>query len=395
MRLLDVRHDSVSIGASIKNAYIDFSEMSVSVVALVTDVIRDGRRVIGYGFSSHGRYAVNGLLAGRFIRRLLNAEERDLVHEVNGTETFNPVRALEVLMKNEKPGGHGERATAVGVLDMALWDAASKVVGKPLADHLSDVFDLEPPEERIAVYAAGGYYSADKSTRQLRDELKAYLDAGFESVKIKVGGAPIVEDLKRIEAAIDVVGSGGNVAVDANGRFDLASALEFAKEIEPYDLKWFEEPGDPHDFVLQAALGSSYKGAFATGENLFASAEARNLVRHAGLNPQKDFLQFDPVLSYGIVEYVRTLEMLDTYGWSPRRCIPHGGHQLSLHLAAAMRLGGNEAYPGVFLPFGGFGDAAKLQGGYVDRPKEPGIGLESNARLFEVLAGLVEQDQFQ
>jgi len=60
-----------------------------------------------------------------------------------------------------------------------------------------------------------------------------------------------------------------------------------------------------------------------------------------------------------------------------------------------MRLGGNEAYPGVFLPFGGFGDAAKLQGGYVDRPKEPGIGLESNARLFEVLAGLVEQDQFQ
>jgi hypothetical protein len=74
------------------------------------------------------------------------------------------------------------------------------------------------------------------------------------------------------------------------------------------------------------------------------------------LRADRDILQFDPALSYGLVAYLRTLAMLDAHGWSPRRCVPHGGHQFALNIAVGLGLGGNESYPDVFAPFGGFAD---------------------------------------
>src|SRR5699024_8452086 len=146
------------------------------------------------------------------------------------------------------------------------------------------------------------------------------------------------------------------LAVDANGRFDLDTAISYAKAIESYNLFWYEEIGDPLDYELQAMMPRYYQPPMATGENLFSVHDARNLIRYGGMRPDRDYLQFDCALSYGLVEYVRILNMLKTYGWSSRRCIPHGGHQMSLNIAAGLGLGGNEAYTGVFGPFGGFAD---------------------------------------
>jgi D(-)-tartrate dehydratase len=126
----------------------------------------------------------------------------------------------------------------------------------------------------------------------------------------------------------------------------------------------------------------------ATGENLFSWQETRNLIRYGGLNAQTDFLQMDPALSYGLVEYLRSLQALKDEGWSPRRCIPHGGHQFALHLAAGLGLGGNESYPGVFLPFGGFADDQKVEDGFVRMPDAPGIGIELNSDLYEVFSSI-------
>ena len=387
MKITAIHETVVPISSAIRNAYIDFSKMTASVVAVVTDVVRDGRPVVGYGFNSNGRYAQSGLLKERFIPRLLGAEPQSLVDDQR--DNLDPGKAWACMMANEKPGGHGERSVAVGVLDMALWDAVAKIEGKPLYRLLAERYNGGMADDRVFVYAAGGYYYPGKDTQALKDEMKRYLDLGYTVVKLKIGGESVADDIRRIEAAIKVVGSGEKVAVDANGRFDLETAIQYAKALAPYKLFWYEEAGDPLDFELQAALAPHYAPPMATGENLFSMQDARNLIRYGGMRKDRDWLQFDCALSYGLVEYMRTLAMLKDYGWSARRCIPHGGHQMSLNIAAGLGLGGNESYPGVFQPFGGFADGVPVEGSYVRMPDVPGVGFEAKADLWNVMSRIV------
>jgi L-alanine-DL-glutamate epimerase-like enolase superfamily enzyme len=360
--------------------------MTASVVAVVTDVVRDGKRVVGYGFNSNGRYAQAGLLADRFIPRIMQADPAATLDDA-GTN-LDPERIWALAMANEKPGGHGERSVAIGVLDMAVWDAVAKIEGKPLYRLLADRYNDGKADDKVFVYAAGGYYYPGKNVQALKDEMRKYLDLGYTVVKMKIGGESLADDLRRIDAVIEVTGSAKNVAVDANGRFDLATAVEYAKALAPYGLFWYEEAGDPLDYELQAELASHYEGSMATGENLFSMQDARNLVRYGGMRHDRDWLQFDCALSYGLVEYRRTLAMLKEHGWSARRCIPHGGHQLSLNIAAGLSLGGNESYPDVFQPFGGFADKTPVENSYVTLPDAPGIGFEAKATLYRVMKGL-------
>ena len=379
MKITAIRDLVVPIRSDIRNAFIDFSQMTASIVGIQSDVMRAGKPLIGYGFNSNGRYSQSGILRDRVIPRLLAAQPEALLNE-NG-DNLDPVKAWQIMMSNEKPGGHGERSVAVGVVDMALWDLVAKIEDKPLYHVLGERFRGGEVDEQVFVYAAGGYYYPGKSTAALQAEIKSYLDLGYSTVKIKIGGLPLAQDLERIEAVIAGVGSGRRLAVDVNGRFDLETALAYAKALEPYDLFWYEEPGDPLDYLLNAALASATSLPLATGENLFSTIDATNLIRYGGLRPDKDFLQMDPALSYGLVEYLRTLDMLSQYGWSWRRCIPHGGHQFALHIAAGLGLFGNESYPHVFQPFGGFGDDIPLRDGRVQPPQAPGIGFELKADL--------------
>ena len=372
----------VPISSDIANAYIDFSKMTASVVALVSDTIRDGKPVIGYGFNSNGRYACKGLLDERFIPRLTEADPEALIGEDGN---IDPARAWPLLMANEKPGGHGERSVAVGVLDMALWDLAAKLAQAPLWRLIADRWNDGEVAEQVFTYAAGGYYYPGKGLDALKAELRSYLERGYRVCKIKIGGVPLADDLARIEAALEVVGDGQNLAVDANGRFDLETACLYAEALEPYGLFWYEEPGDPLDYALQAELAQHYAGPMATGENLFSHQDARNLLRHGGLRPDRDWLQFDPALSYGLVEYKRMLDLLPEHGFSRANCIPHGGHQMALDIAAGLGLGGNESYPDVFHPFGGFADSVCIEDGLVGLHQSPGIGFEEKAALIAVM----------
>jgi L-alanine-DL-glutamate epimerase-like enolase superfamily enzyme len=386
MKIVDIREIAVPIKSDIRNAYIDFSQMTVSALALITDVVRDGKRVVGYGFNSNGRYAPSGLLRDRFMPRLLAADPKALIDDTG--ENLDPFKIWTTVMKNEKPGGHGERSVAVGVLDMAVWDAVAKIASVPLYRLLADRFRGGEADPKVFVYAAGGYYYPEKGLPGLQQEMQSYLDMGYSVVKIKIGGAPLSEDLTRIEAVLKLVKSGDQLAVDANGRFDLKTAIAYAHALEPYHLRWYEEAGDPLDYELQAKLADHYKGPMATGENLFSVQDARNLIRYGGMRSDRDVLQFDCALSYGLVEYLRTLDMLKEYGWSARRCIPHGGHQLSLNIAAGLGLGGNESYPGIFQPFGGFADNTPVENSYIGMPDTPGIGFETKKELIALLRTL-------
>jgi L-alanine-DL-glutamate epimerase-like enolase superfamily enzyme len=385
VRIVDIREVTKPIASPIRNAYIDFSKMTSSLVAVVTNVVRDGKTVVGYGFNSNGRYGQGGLIRERFAQRVLEAEPETLLDE-NG-DNLDPHKVWATLMTNEKPGGHGERSVAVGTIDMAVWDAVAKIAGKPLFRLLAERHSREA-DPRVFVYAAGGYYYPGKDNSALCAEMRGYLDRGYNVVKMKIGGAPLKEDRARIEAVLKEIGSGAQLAVDANGRFDLETAIAYAKMLRDYPLFWYEEAGDPLDYALQAALAEFYPGPMATGENLFSHQDARNLIKYGGMRPDRDYLQFDCALSYGLVEYLRTLDVLKIHGWSPSRCIPHGGHQMSLNIAAGLGLGGNESYPDLFQPYGGFPDGVRVENGHITMPELPGIGFEGKSDLYKEMKAL-------
>jgi L-alanine-DL-glutamate epimerase-like enolase superfamily enzyme len=387
MRILDVCEVTKPIASSIRNAYIDFSKMTASLVAVVTDVVRDGRRVVGYGFNSNGRYGQGGLIRERFRDRIVEAKPESLMNE--GGTNLDPHRIWAAMMINEKPGGHGERSVAVGTIDMAVWDAVAKIADKPLFRLLAEMKGREA-DPRVFVYAAGGYYYPGKDNSALRAEMRGYLDRGYNVVKMKIGGASMNEDRARIESVLDEIGADAQLAVDANGRFDLETAIAYAKMLREYPLFWYEEIGDPLDYALQAAISEFYDAPMATGENLFSHQDARNLLRYGGMRADRDYLQFDCALSYGLVEYLRTLDVLRQFGWSPSRCIPHGGHQMSLNIAAGLGLGGNECYPDLFQPYGGFPDGVKVEEGHIVMPDFPGIGFEGKSDLIKVMRELAE-----
>ncbi len=384
-RIVEIREVTKPISSPIRNAYIDFSKMTSSLVAVITDVIRDGRPVVGYGFNSNGRYGQGGLIRERFADRITSADPQTLLDETG--ENISPEKVWAAMMTNEKPGGHGERSVAVGTIDMAVWDAVAKIAGKPLFRLLAERAgrDANP---KVFVYAAGGYYYPGKDNSALRKEMRGYLDRGYNVVKMKIGGASVDDDARRVEAVLEEIGSQAQLAVDANGRFDLKTAIAYAKMLRQYPLFWYEEAGDPLDYQLQAALAEFYPGAMATGENLFSMQDARNLIRHGGMRPDRDWLQFDCALSYGLVEYLRTLDMLKAHGWSPSRCIPHGGHQMSLNIAAGLGLGGNESYPDLFQPYGGFPDGVRVEDGHIEMPELPGIGFEGKSDLYKEMSAL-------
>jgi L-alanine-DL-glutamate epimerase-like enolase superfamily enzyme len=388
MKITNIIEDTKSISSNIKNAYIDFSKMTISLVAVCSDIKKNGKPVIGYGFNSNGRYGQGHLIRERFRPRLLEASPEDIINEEGNN--FDPHKMWDIMMKNEKPGGHGERSVAVGTIDMAIWDLVSKIEEKPLYQVLAERYGDGQPNRKVFVYAAGGYYWPDQGLSGLTDEIKKYLDLGYSVVKKKIGGASLSEDCKRIEAILDILGPDDQLAVDANGRFDLEKAINYGKALSQYNLFWYEEPGDPLDFELHKQLSQNYMGSIATGENLFSVQDARNLIRYAGMRKEKDWLQFDCALSYGLVEYLKIIEMLKKHDWDISRCIPHGGHQMSLAIAAGLGLGGNESYPDLFQPYGGFPDGVKVENSFVNLPEINGIGFEGKSDLFAVMKKMTD-----
>lgn len=378
MRITDIREITVPLEGDIANALVNFREHTVSLVAVVTDVVRRSRPVVGHAFNSIGRFAQGGILRDRVMPRLMAAKPGALLNKAG--DAFDPVAVRRIAMRNEKPGGHGDRAGAVAAIELACWDVNAKLADEPACATIARHYGRKPAKA-VPVYAAGGYYYPGDSTGRLTDELRRYRDQGFTAYKIKIGGAPLAEDIARIEAALTVAGPGANLAVDANGRFDFATAAVYGRALKPYGLRWYEEPGDPLDYDLNARLVEAYGGTVATGENLFSLQDARNLVAFGGMRPGIDIFQMDPGLAYGLGEYAGMLAALEARGFARAQAHPHGGHLINLHIAAALGLGGCEAYPGVFQPFGGYGPACAIGDGMVMPSDAPGWGLEEKPGL--------------
>lgn len=387
MRIVDIRETAVPLKSTLRNAVFDFSEMTTSVVAVITDVMREGKPVAGFAFNSTGRYACGAQMRDRFIPRILKAKPELLLNAVG--DNLDPKKILAAMMQREKPGGHTERSVAIGTIEVACWDAVAKIAGKPLHRVLAERYNNGKVIEKIPCYVGGGWYEPGKGILELRDEIREKLDQGYTVMKIKVGGATISEDVARVEAALKVVQSNQHLAVDANAGFNRERALAYARTLASYKLKWFEEPTDPLSYELLNEFIAQYGAAVGTGENLFSTQDVENLVTFGGVRAGVDFIQTDVPQSYGIVQFSRTLAMLEGRGWSRQSVFPHGGNQMTLHLVGGFGLGGCEAYPGVFGIFAGFADDAKIENGYLKLPDRPGIGFEAQNQLYSVMKALL------
>ena len=387
MRIVDIRETAIPLKSSLANSGFDFSEMTTSVVAVVTDVKRDGKPVAGFAFNSTGRYACGAQMRDRFIPRLLKAPPDSLLDDSG--DNFDPANALACMMQREKSGGHTERSIAIGTIEVAVWDAVAKIAGKPLHRLLAERYSGGKATDKVFCYVGGGWYTPGETHKTVQDEMRRHLDAGYTMLKMKVGGLPLADDMRRVEAVKSILPSGTELAVDANCKFSRDEALAYAKALKAFKLRWFEEPCDPLDYALLSEISSVYDGALSTGENLFSTKDVENLVRYGGLKPaRRDVIQIDPPQAYGIVQYARTVEMLARHQWPRSGLFPHGGNQMSLAIAAGFGLGGAESYPGVFGPFAGYADDARVENGYLKLSDRPGIGFEGQQALYSIMKEL-------
>ena len=380
MRIIDIKETAVPLNLDMRNAVFDFSEMTTSVVAVITDVIRNGKPVVGYAFNSTGRYACGAQMRDRFIPRIRKADPESLL-DASGSN-LDPEKILTAMMQREKPGGHTERSVAIGTIEVAVWDAVAKIADEPLHRTLAKRYNGGKMTERVPCYVGGGWYHPGKGLDHLQDEIRGRLDEGYTTMKIKVGGATIPQDVERVEAALKIVASSRHLAVDANAGFDRGRALAYARALAPFDLRWFEEPTDPLDYSLLQDVAALYPAPIGTGENLFSTQDVQNLIRFGGLRADRDIIQTDVPQSYGIVQFSRTLAMMEANGWQRTSVFPHGGNQMTLHIVGGFGLGGCEAYPGVFGIFAGFADDAKVENGWLKLPDRPGIGFEAQNALY-------------
>lgn len=384
MKILEIRELAIPLSGQISNAVVNFSNHTVSLVAIVTDQVRGGQPVSGVAFNSIGRFAQSGIIRDRLIPRILACDPE----EYSGEDGLSPGRLLGVMMRDEKPGGHGDRASAAAALELAAWDLRAKLAGEPAFLTIARAF-RRAPAGKVSVYAAGGYYYPGDTVARLEEELKTYQDLGFNAFKMKIGGAPEQEDLSRLETAIRVAGSGGLISVDANGRFGFEGAARLGALLRPYGVRWYEEAVDPLDYETNRRLIEDFGGPVATGENLFSVMDVQNLVRHGGMRPGTDIFQMDAGLSYGLTEYARMIDLLEIHGFSRTSAWPHGGHLLNLHIVAGLGLGGCEAYPAVFEPFGGYLPELEIRDGMIGLPDAPGFGLEAKPELAPFIAELL------
>ena len=386
MRITAIREVAVPINSTIRNAVFDFSEMTTSVVAVITDVVRSGKPVAGFAFNSTGRYACGAQMRNRLIPRIMKASPESLLNAAG--DSLDPEKILSCMMQNEKPGGHTERSIAIGTIEVACWDAVAKIADKPLHAVLAEKYSGGKVTDKVPCYVGGGWYAPGKGIKELQDEIRMRLDEGYTTMKIKVGGASISEDIKRVEAGLEVVGASDRLAVDANAGFNRAQALSYAQALKPFKLRWFEEPTDPLDYALLKDVASIYDSPIGTGENLFSTQDIENLVRFGGMRPDCDIIQIDVPQSYGIVQFSRTLDMLKRHKWGRHSIFPHGGNQMTLAIVGGFGLGGCEAYPDAFGVFAGFADDAKVENGYLKLSDRPGIGFEAQNALYTVMRDL-------
>lgn len=264
-------------------------------------------------------------------------------------------------------GRSGAVLRAIAAADIALWDTKGHLLDLPLARMLGSTATTVP------AYASGGYYRSGKGLDGLAEEVASWRDRGFRDVKIKVGGAPLREDVERVRVAREALGADGRLALDANNAWHTpADAIRAARAFEPYDIWWLEEPLSPDDIPGHAELAAALEMPVATGEIHANRAEFREILRQRAA----DIIQADAGVCGGITEWLRIARAAATFGVP---VAPHWHADLHVPLVAASENGLTVEY---FYLDGDVYNFARLVAeplhpvdGRLPVPTAPGIGI--------------------
>jgi L-alanine-DL-glutamate epimerase-like enolase superfamily enzyme len=313
---------------------------------------------------------VNGLaLASASERHTIAGPLRD---RIVGQSPMNAARLWHRMLTGwRKPVVKGDVISAIGAVDNALWDVRGKILESPVYRLLGGFRD------RVPAYAAGGYYEEDKGLSGLAGEMTRFVDAGYHAVKMKVGGAPLAEDVARVHAARDAIGPDIRLMVDANNAWNAAEAIAFGRAVEPYNVSWFEEPCWPDDLAGAAEVCRALDVPIASGEIEYTRWGCRDLIEQRAA----DIVQADPHTAGGLTEWVRIAALASAHHLP---VAPHGNHYVGAHAVAAVDNGMIvESYARLHGWQDDFFTPMELEDGELILPQTPGLGIGIDIKALE------------
>lgn len=355
MRITDVRVLSYFLGnldRPYHNSILTTTTKQITFVEVLTD-----EGVSGLSFASNSeRQSIEGPIKARIV----------------GESPIDAARLWHRMFTGwRKPVAKGDAISAIGAVDNALWDLRGKVLNLPVYRLLGGFRD------RVPAYAAGGYYEEGKGVEGLAEEMARFVAAGYRAVKMKVGGAPLTEDVARVRAARDAVGPDVKLMVDANNAWNAAEAIAFGRAVEPFSVAWFEEPCWPDDLRGAAEVCRALDVPVASGEIEYTRWGCRDLIEQGAA----DIIQADPHTGGGLTEWIRIAALASAHHLP---VAPHGNHYIGAHAVAAVDNGMIvESYARLQAWQDEFFTPMELEDGELILPQTPGLGIGVDLRLLE------------
>ncbi len=286
-----------------------------------------------------------------------------------GEDPINTERLWSKMWVPKLIGRRGLTTRAISSIDIGLWDLRAKVAGMPLYKLLGGFRD------KVPTYIAGGYYEEGKGLKELAAEMEENVRMGAQAIKMKVGAVPIAQDVERVRVVRDAIGPDVKLLVDANCAYRWYSAVQFARQIEQYDIFWFEEPVGPDDYDGHRKLAQATSIPIATGENEYTRYGFRDLIRHDAAA----IFNADAKVLGGVTEFMKVAALAQAHDLD---IAPHGSQDIHVHLVAAISNGLIlEFYRDNFDPMWGkiYEETLRLNAdGTVSPPAAAGIGIKPN-----------------
>jgi L-alanine-DL-glutamate epimerase-like enolase superfamily enzyme len=278
--------------------------------------------LVGWGESHAGR-------APGAVAALINTTLRTLVLGMDATDVVGVWNRIY----SRQLASHGMGAgcsLAMSGLDMALWDIRGKAAGWPL-------YKLLGGAQRPVPAYAGGVSLGFQDPKQLLDEAKVHIDAGYKAIKLRLGDN-VKDDLRRVEAARDKFGDDIEILTDANIGYALEDARRVMPVLEDLGVRWLEEPFPAHDYRSYATARTFSTTPLAAGENHFTRYEFVRLIEEASV----DVIQPDLSKSGGITECLRIAAMASAYKLEvhPHTSMTGLNMAASIHFLASIDNGG-------------------------------------------------------
>ena len=388
MRIIDIR--TIPLEVVLHETVYDANYTMKNKPALLVEVVTD-EGLVGIGEAAH---------FGGPMGSTAQVIEHELKPYLVGKDPINTEFIWDLMHKRAyKHGRGGIVIAAMSGIDIALWDLKGKISGLPCWRLMGGY------RKRVPAYATGGFYSSSKDNDALVDEMRSYMKAGFRAVKMKVGRnsgielsplraseecgiaeVSLQEDIERVELVRQTIGPDIRLCVDANGAWDVATAIKMGRKMEPYDIYWLEEPVWPDDLLGSKEVAKKLSIPIAGYETCsYGIVDFQKYISHRAIH----FVQPDVAWSGGLTECLKIAHLAQAANL-PLAPHIHGSAvavAAGLHLLGAIKNGSmaETVFPAhplmtqlVKEPL-----AINADTGDITLSETPGLGIELNLDIVE------------